>query len=76
MSTDTPSATLQNAIDLVSHLGMTSMHAAREAVNAAYHSIPEGAVDLAAVTVLEVVRKALIEVRRGAAAKDDGSDHV
>jgi hypothetical protein len=59
----------QKAIDLVSNLGMTSMHAAREAVNSAYHSVPEGAVDLAAVSVLEVVRRALIDVRRGANAR-------
>lgn len=58
--------TLQNAIDLLANLGMSVMHAAREAVNAAYHSVPEGAVDMAAIAALEVAREALIEVRQGA----------
>lgn len=61
---------LQDAIDLVTNLGVTSMHAAREKVNAAFHGIPEDAIDLAAVATLEVVRLALIEIRRGVDARE------
>lgn len=59
---------LADAIELLNNLGKSVMHAAREAVNGVYHSVHEGAVDLAAVTALDVARRALIDARRESAS--------